>query len=171
MFSNQARVLVCLLLILVALLAAYYKVYEISALAICFVLLVVWGYFKEGPVILAAKHFKNKNYEEAKKLLLSVSNPKLLNKKRRPYYEFLLGSIAVHQLNYEQAELHLSNAATMGMRAGDLGSAIMHLANISLRNKDKAKGLAWIDQAKKIPLPARQQSILQNLEKELHHIK
>lgn len=171
MFSNQARILVCILLLFVAALAAYYRVYEISALAIFFAILVVWGYFKEGPIILAARYYKNKKYEEAKKLLLSIRNPKLLNKRRKPYYEYLLGSIAVHQLNYEQAELHLGKAAIMGLRVGDLGSAIMHLANISLRNKDKAKGLAWIDQAKKIPLPARQQSILQNLEKELHHIK
>ncbi len=171
MFTNQARILVCILLGLAALLAAYFRVYEIAAFGVLLIGLVVWGYFKEGTVILAAKQYKNKQYEKAKELLLSIKNPDRLNKRRRPYYELILGNIAVQYMDYEEAERHLGKAAVMGLRASDLGTAIMHLANISLRKKDKEKGLLWIAQAKKIPLPARQQSILENLEKELHKIK
>lgn len=171
MFTNQARILVCILLGLAALLAAYFHVYEIAAFGILLIGLVIWGYFKEGTVILAAKQYKIKQYEKAKELLLSIKNPQYLNKRRRPYYELILGNIAVQHMNYDEAELHLGKAAVMGLRVSDLGAAIMHLANISLRKKDKEKGLLWIAQAKKIPLPPRQQSILQNLEKELHKIK
>jgi hypothetical protein len=171
MFTNQARILVCILLGLAALLAAYFRVYEIAAFGVLLIGLVIWGYFKEGTVILAAKQYKNKQYEKAKELLLSIKNPEYLNKRRRPYYELILGNIAVQYMNYEEAEYHLGQAAVRGLRASDLGTAIMHLANISLRKKDKEKGLIWIAQAKKIPLPARQQSILENLEKELHKIK
>lgn len=171
MFTNQARILVCILLGLAAFLAAYFRVYEIAALGVLLIGLVTWGYFKEGPIILAAKQYKNKNYEKAQELLLSVKNPNYLNKRRRPYYELILGNIAVQHMDYDQAELHLGKAAVMGLRASDLGTAIMHLANISLRKKDKEKGLLWIAQAKRIPLPARQQSIIENLEKELQKIK
>lgn len=170
MFTNQARIAVSLLLILSAAFAAYLKVYEILALALMFVGLVIWGYFKEGPIILAAKQLQQKNYEAAKELLLSVKNPEWLNKRRKPYYEFMLGSIAVNQLDYKNAEYHLGKAAILGLRANDLGIALMHLANISLRNKDKLKGMEWIKQSEKLPLSAKYKGILNNIEKEIQKI-
>ena len=133
--------------------------------------LVIWGYFKEGTVVLAAKQYKDKNYENAKELLLTIKNPELLSKKRKPYYEFLFGSIAVNQLDYHTAELHLGKAAVLGLKVNDLGVALMHLANISLRNKDNQKGMVWIHQAEKLPLTARYKSILSNIKKELQNTK
>lgn len=171
MFTNPARVAVCILLLFVVAIAAYLKVYEVAALSFLLIGLVIWGYFKEGTVVLAAKQYKDKNYEKARELLLTIKNPELLNKKRKPYYEFLLGSIAVNQLNYQTAELHLGKAAVLGLRASDLGVALMHLANISLRNQDKQKGMVWIKQAEKLPLTSKYKSILSNIEKELQKIK
>lgn len=171
MFTNQARILVCVLLALVGGLAAWLKVYEISALSGMFICLVIWGYFKEGTIILAAKLFKVKNHDKAKALLQSVKNPEYLNRRRRPYYHFMLGSIAVAEAEYNSAELYLGKAAVLGLRAGDLGTALMHLANISLRNNDKEKGMVWIKQAEKLPLTAKYKSILSNIEKEIQKIR
>lgn len=171
MFSNRARILVCILLAMVAGLAAWLKVYEISALSGMFIALVIWGYFKEGPIILAAKQFKIKNYRKAKILLHSVKNPELLNKRRKPYYYFMLGSIAVADADYDTAELYLGKSAVLGLRVNDLGVALMHLANISLRNKDKEKGMVWIKQAENLPLTAKYKSILSNIEKEIQQIR
>jgi len=171
MFTNQARILVCLLLALVAGLAAWLKVYEISALSGMFIVLVMWGYFKEGPVILAAKHFKDKDYNKAKALLHTVKNPELLNKRRKPYYFFMLGNIAVSGADYNTAEVNLGRAAVLGLRASDLGVVLMHLANISLRNKDLEKGMVWIKQAENLPLTAKYKSILSNIEKEIQKIR
>ena len=171
MFTNPARVAVCILLLLVVAIATYLKVFEVAAFSFMLIGLVIWGYFKEGTVVLAAKQYKDKNFEKAKELLATVKNPELLNKKRKPYYEFLLGSIAVNQLDYHTAELHLGKAAVLGLRANDLGVALMHLANISLRNQDKQKGMVWIHQAEKLPLTAKYKSIISNIEKELQKIK
>ena len=171
MFTNPARVVVCFLLLLVAAIAAYFKVSEVVAFSFMLIGLVIWGYFKEGTVVLAAKQYKDKNYENAKELLLTIKNPELLSKKRKPYYEFLFGSIAVNQLDYHTAELHLVKAAVLGLKVNDLGVALMHLANISLRNKDNQKGMVWIHQAEKLPLTARYKSILSNIKKELQNIK
>ena len=171
MFTNPARVVVCFLLLLVAAIAAYFKVSEVAAFSFMLIGLVIWGYFKEGTVVLAAKQYKDKNYENAKELLLTIKNPELLSKKRKPYYEFLFGSIAVNQLDYHTAELHLGKAAVLGLKVNDLGVALMHLANISLRNKDNQKGMVWIHQAEKLPLTARYKSILSNIKKELQNIK
>lgn len=171
MFTNQARILVCVLLALVAGMATWLKVYEIAALSGMFIVLVIWGYFKEGPIILAAKQFKVKNYTTAKALLQSIKKPEFLNKNRKPYYHFMLGSIAVAEADYSNAEFYLGKAAVLGLRANDLGVALMHLANISLRNKDKQKGLLWIKQAENLPLTAKYKSILSNIEKEIQKIK
>lgn len=171
MFTNKARIAVCVALILAACLAAFYQVYEIAALSLMFVALVTWGYFKEGTVVIAAKQYKLKNYEKAKELLLTIKNPSYLNKRKKPYYEFLLGSIAVNQMDYTNAEYHLGQAASLGLRAHDLGIALMHLANISLRNKNQEKGMVWINQAEKLPLTEKYKSILNNIEKELRKIR
>ncbi len=171
MFTNKARILVCVLLVLVAGFAAWLKVYEISALSGMFIVLVIWGYFKEGPIILAAQQFKIKNYSKAKELLHSVKKPELLNKRRKPYYHFMLGSIAVAEGDYESAEFYLGQASVLGLRASDLGVALMHLANISLRNKEKEKGMVWIKQSESLPLTAKYKSILSNIEKEIQKIR
>lgn len=136
-----------------------------------FIALVIWGYFKEGPIIIAARSFKVKNYAKAKALLHSVKKPELLNKRRKPYYHFMLGSIAVADADYDSAEFYLGQASVLGLRAGDLGVALMHLANISLRNKDKEKGMVWIKQAENLPLTAKYKGILSNIEKEIQKIR
>ncbi|OAQ38412.1 hypothetical protein A5893_13355 [Pedobacter psychrophilus] len=91
MFTNQARILVCIALLLVAGLAAFFKVYEISALSGMFVGVVIWGYYKEGPLVLAAKQFKLKNYDNSLALLSSIKNPDLLNKKKKTLLLFPFG--------------------------------------------------------------------------------
>jgi hypothetical protein len=171
MFTNQARIVVAILLSLVGCLAAFFEVFEIAAFTLLLIGLVLWGYFKEGTVVLAAKQYQLKNYEKAKELLLSIKNPNYLNKRRKPYYEFLLGNIAVNQLDYVSAELHLGKASVLGLRANDLGIALMHLANISLRNNDKVKGMIWINQAEKLPLTAKNKNIINNIATELQKIK
>ncbi|RRN77690.1 tetratricopeptide repeat protein [Pseudoxanthomonas sp. SGD-10] len=171
MFTNQARFIVCCLLALSALLAYYYEVYEISLLGVFFIGYVIWGYYKEGTVVLAARKYKNGQYEESKELLMSIKKPHLLSKRRLPYYEFILGSIGLKQMDYSQAEQHLSKAAVLGLRAGDIIAALLHLANIALRNQEREKGMAWIAEARKMPLSSRQKSILENIEKELLKVK
>ncbi len=170
MLTNTARIFVSLLLILAATFAAYYQVYTIAAFGILLTGMVVFGYFKEGTVILAAKQFKHKNYENAKELLLSIKNPEWLNKRRKPYYHLILGNIALQQLDYTTAQTHLAKAATLGLKANDLGSTLMHLANISLRNKNKTQGLYWIAEADKLPLTQKYKSILKNIAHEIEKL-
>ncbi|RKD12456.1 hypothetical protein BCY91_12490 [Pelobium manganitolerans] len=170
MFTNGARVLVVVLLALASAFAAWQGVFEIAALGLMFIGLIVWGYFKEGPVILAAKAFKQKNYQKAKALLHSIAKPDWLNKRRKPYYYYMLGNIAVTEAHFAEAEVYLARAAVLGLRANDLGVSLMHLANIALRNKDKEKGLLWIQKSQNLPLTEKYKSILTKIEKELQKV-
>ncbi|MFD1630060.1 tetratricopeptide repeat protein [Pseudopedobacter beijingensis] len=170
MFTNKARGLVCFLLALAGILAFYYQVYEISLLAAFFIGYVIWGYYKEGTVVLAARCYKNGDYQKSKELLYSIKNPSSLSKRRLPYYEFILGNIALKEMDYEEAEEHFSRAAFLGLRKGDIIACLLHLANISLKSRNKEKGLAWLAETENLPLTPRQKHIVENIEKELKKI-
>jgi hypothetical protein len=87
MFTNRARQLVIVVFILVLLFTVYEHAYEISGIASLAIGVLLWGYFKEGTVILAAKDFHDKNYEKTEALLRQITRPSWLAKKRRGYYE------------------------------------------------------------------------------------
>jgi hypothetical protein len=89
MFTNRARILVIGAFVIMLAVAINLRVYEIAAVVGMFILLLIWGYFKEGTIVLAAKAFHNKDYDKAEGLLLQVPNPNWLSKKRRGFYEFI----------------------------------------------------------------------------------
>jgi hypothetical protein len=39
----------------------------LAAVCVMFIVLLVWGYFKLVPIVLAAKHFHKKDYEGCRK--------------------------------------------------------------------------------------------------------
>lgn len=91
MFTNRARILVAGAFMIMMVIAIDMKVYSIAALTAMFIGIVIWGYFNESTIILAAKAFHNKDYEKTERLLDQVPNPKWLSKKRRGFYEFIAG--------------------------------------------------------------------------------
>ncbi len=167
MFTNNARILIAAIFLSIAAFAAYQKVYEITALSLLGAGYMIWGYFKEGTIVLAAKSYKNKDYEKTQRLLNSIKNPSFLLKDKRAYYELLNAQVAMQTTDYAVAEKHFEQAARLGLKSvSDLGVTLMHLANISLRNKNKGKALAWVNEARKLKLPQNLQSIIGNIEKE-----
>ena len=61
MFTNRARILVIGIFVILMALAINLRVYEIAAVVGLFILMLTWGYFKEGTIVLAAKAFHNKD--------------------------------------------------------------------------------------------------------------
>ena len=62
MFTNKARLLVAAAFTLLMAFFIYQHTYQLAAIAFLFTAMLVWGYFKEGTIILAAKQFHLKNY-------------------------------------------------------------------------------------------------------------
>ncbi|MGX5688178.1 tetratricopeptide repeat protein [Arcticibacter tournemirensis] len=146
----------------------YERNYEVSAVVGLGIVLLIRGYFKEGTVVLAAKAFRNKEYQKAETLLKEIRNPDYLRKARRGYYEFIYGNIELQRENYNEAELHFQIASRFPLSSeNDKGIVLVHLANLNLRKKEYDRARAYIEIAKDLKISARIQSIIERIEKEI----
>jgi tetratricopeptide (TPR) repeat protein len=170
MFTNRARILVIGAFVIMMAVAAQMHVYEIAAAVAMFTLLLIWGYFKEGTIVLAAKAFHNKDYEKAEALLVQVSNPDWLSKKRRGFYEFIYGGVCLQKLQYDEAEKHYEIAALYPLRSeNDHVAALVHVANISIRhnNFEKAKIFLALADTHQEKITAKMKEVIHRLHQEL----
>ena len=69
MFTNRARVLVIGAFVIMLAVSINMHVYQILAVTMMFIGLLIYGYFKEGTIILAAKAFHHKDYVKTEALL------------------------------------------------------------------------------------------------------
>lgn len=170
MFTNRARILVIGAFVIMLAVAAHLRVYEIAGVIIMFIGLLIWGYFKEGTIIMAAKAFHNKDYEKAESLLLQVHNPAWLSKKRRGFYEFIFGGVCLQKQDFDEAEKHYEIAAQYPLRsANDHVAALVHVANISIRHSNFEKAKAYLALADKHEdkITAKMKEVITKLHQEL----
>ena len=170
MFTNKARIFVAGLFVLIAVFAIQMKIYEIAAVAALFIGLLIWGYYKQGTVVLAAKAFHQKNYARAEELLKQVPNPNMLSKNRRGFYEFIYGGVCLQKQDFEQAENHYELAAQYPLRsANDHVAALVHVANINVRNGNYEKARAYLSLTDKHRehITAKMKDVIQKVEQEL----
>lgn len=170
MFTTRARILVTGLFVVLLGVILYMRVYPLAAVAVMFIVILVWGYFKQGPIVLAAKHFHNKDYHGAERLLKEVAKPDWLSRKRRGFYEFIYGGICLQRKDYEEAEKHYELAAQYPLRsANDHVAALVHVANINVRNGnyDKARAYLQLTDKHKDNITAKMKDVINRVEQEL----
>lgn len=170
MFTNRARILVTGAFLVLLALALQWRVYQLVAVIVMFIGLLIWGYFKEGTVIMAAKAFHNKNYEKAESLLSQIARPQWLSKQRRGFYEFIMGGIALQKQDFAEAEKHYELAAQYPLRsANDHVAALVHVANISIRqgNFEKAKAYLQLTDQYEAKTTAKMKEVIKKLHQEL----
>lgn len=167
MFTNKARLLVAGVFLVMLVFFVYRHTYELAAVAALFIILLIWGYFTEGPIILAAKYFHKKDYQKAEALLRQISNPQWLSKKRRGFYEFIMGGICLQKQDFEEAEQHYELAAKYPLRTvNDHVAALVHVANISIRNGKYDKAAMYLQMAKdkEIHATAKMKNVIGQIE-------
>jgi len=170
MFTNRARIFVVGAFIIMLAIAVDLQVYSIAAVIVMFIGLVIWGYFKEGTIILAAKAFHNKDYAKTEALLNQVSNPDWLSKKRRGFYEFIMGGVSLQKQDFDAAEKHYELAAQYPLRsANDHVAALGHVVNISIRQGNYEKAKAYLQLADKYEgkINAKMKDVITRLHQEL----
>ena len=170
MFTNKARIAVIFVFLLMMVLFGYYHNYELIAIASVFVVLLVIGYFKEGPIILAAKYYHAEDYQKAEQLLLQIHRPQWLSKKRRGFYEFMLGGICLKRNDFKAAEQHYELAAQYPLRnTNDHVAALVHVANICLRleNYQKADQYLQLASNQEDKVTAKMKDVIARIGKEL----
>jgi hypothetical protein len=174
MFTNNARILLTGIFLAMGLYFSYHRVYELMGVVLLFIVSLVWGYFKDGTVILAAKSFHKKDYKRTEMLLGQVGNPSWLSKKRRGFYEFIMGGVCLQKQDYDEAEKHYELAAQYPLRtANDHVAALVHVANISIRqaNFDKAQAYLELANKHKNSITAKMKDVIAKLEQELKQHK
>jgi tetratricopeptide (TPR) repeat protein len=170
MFTNRARILVIGAFIIALAVTINLHVYQIVAVIVMFIGLLIWGYFKEGTIVLAAKAFHHKDYDKAETLLNQISNPEWLSKKRRGFYEFIMGGICLQKQDFAAAEKHYEIAAQYPLRtANDHVAALGHVVNISIRQGNYEKAKAYLQLADKYEdkINAKMKDVINRLHQEL----
>lgn len=170
MFSNGTRILIGVIFGLSLLLLLYIRIYELAAVAAVMILLLVWDYFKQGTLVVAAKFFHNKDYDKAERMLLQIKQPTLLSKKRRGFYEFIFGGICLQKQDFDAAEKHYEVAAEYPLRSiNDHVAALAHVANISIRQGNYTKAHQYLDRADKHEeeVTAKMKQVIERLKKEI----
>jgi hypothetical protein len=170
MFTNRARILVIGAFIITLVICINMHVYQIAGVAVMFIGLLIWGYFKEGTIILAAKAFHHKDYEKTETLLNQIPNPNWLSKKRRGFYEFIMGGVCLQKQDFDAAEKHYELAAQYPLRtANDHVAALGHVVNISIRQGNFEKAKAYLQLADKYEgkINAKMKDVISRLHQEL----
>jgi tetratricopeptide (TPR) repeat protein len=170
MFTNNARIILIGFFLACGIFFSYHHIYQLVALMMLFIGLVIWGYFKEGTIILAAKSFHKKDYDNTELLMKQITHPNWLSKKRRGFYEFIMGGLYLQKQDYEAAERHYELAAQFPLRTvNDHVAALVHVANISIRqgNYDKARAYLQLAEKSKDQITAKMKDVIAKIEQEL----
>lgn len=171
MLTRKARIIVIFIGVILFAWTLYSQVYEISAVIAVGIGALIYGYFREGTVVMAAREFHNKNYDRAEELLKEIADPDRLKKRRRGFYEFIYGNIELHRKNYEEAERHFQIASRFPLRTqNDKAIVLVHLANLNLRKQNIVRSRAYVEHAKTLKITSRVQNIIKKIESEIEKL-
>lgn len=174
MFTFKARIVIAGILLILALVFAWYRTYELVGVVIILLTALIVEYFRQGTLVLAARQFHLKNYAAVEALLNEIKNPAWLSKKRRGFYEYMMGGISMQKPDFESAEYHYEQAARYPLRTlNDHVGALVAVANISLRNGKPDKAAAYLDMANQHQdkLTAKMKAVISDVQQNLKSYK
>jgi tetratricopeptide (TPR) repeat protein len=170
MFSNRVRIFIAFVFLLSLGLLWYLHIYELAAVAAMMIILLIWDYFKQGTLVVAAKYFHIKDFDKAEASLKEIIKPEWLSKKRRGFYEYMYGGICIHRQDFEAAERHYEIAALYPLRSvNEHVASLVTVANISIRhgNYDKAKAYLELTEKHADKITAKMKDVISKLHHEL----
>jgi tetratricopeptide (TPR) repeat protein len=170
MFSNRVRLFIAFIFLLSLGILLYLPIYELAAVAVMMILLLIWDYFKQGTLVVAAKHFHAKDYVKTEASLKEISNPKWLSKKRRGFYEYIYGGVCIQRQDFETAEKHYELAAQFPLQTlNDHVAALVTVANLNIRfgNYDKAKAYLGLAEKHTEKMTTKMKEVISRLHQEL----
>jgi tetratricopeptide (TPR) repeat protein len=170
MFSNRVRIFIAFVFLLSLGLLLYLRIYELAAVTIMMIILLIWDYFKQGTLVVAAKYFHAKDFGKAEASLKEISNPAWLSKKRRGFYEYIYGGICIQKQEFEAAEKHYELAAQYPLHTlNDHVAALVTVANINIRfgNYEKAKAYLQLAENHTDKITAKMKEVINRLHQEL----
>src|SRR5687767_4072137 len=88
---------------------------EAAYIMLLAVILIAWGYFKNGTVWLAFRKMKKQDFEGADKTLRQTRFPEYLKKVNKGYYHFIKAIVESHRENVEAAYKEFVKALHFGV--------------------------------------------------------
>jgi len=170
MFSNRARLFVTGIFAAMLVFFTYQHVYQLAAFCLMMIVLIIVEYFRQGTLVLAAKYYHLKDYQKTEELLNQVKKPEWLSKKRRGFYEYMMGGICLQRHDFDAAERHYELATQFPLRTvNDHVAALVHVANISIRQGNYEKAEAYLQLALKDreKITAKMISVIDRLRQEI----
>jgi len=170
MFSNKARILVIAVFVAMLIFFAWKQVVELAAFSALMIVMIIVEYFRQGTLVLAARHYHDKDYDGAEALLKQIRKPEWLMDKRRGIYEYMLGNINLQRQDYEQAAIHYDLASKFPLRSiNDHVATLVHAANIQIRlgNNDKAEQYLVQAMTHEEKMTAKMKAVIEKLKQEL----
>ena len=149
---------------------AYQRVYQLTAFCLLMIVMIILEYFKQGTLVLAAKYYHLKDYTRTEELLKQIRKPEWLSKKRRGFYEYIMGGISLHKQDFDAAERHYEMATQFPLRTlNDHVAALVHVANISIRQGkyDKAEAFLQLALKDKEKITAKMLAVIDRLKQEI----
>lgn len=170
MFTNKARLFVIGLFGAMLVFFIYQRVDQLAAFCALMVAAVIAEYFIQGTLVLAAKYYHTKDYGRVEELLSQIKKPEWLSKNRRGFYEYMMGGVCLQKQDFEAAEQHYELAAQYPLRRlSDHIAALVHVANISIRQGKYDKANAYLQQALDHgdKITAKMRAVIDRLKQEL----
>jgi len=168
MMTSKIRIVVLAFALLLLIYAIYVRAYQSAVVIAGGMGYLIWSHYREGTVFLASQAFQQQNFEKARKLLADIKKPEYLRKKRRNYYEFMSGNLALKAGDYDAAERHFQIASRLPFRRpNDKAIILVNLANINLRKQDYERVRAYIEVARKLEVTSRVAQIINKIENEI----
>ena len=149
---------------------AYQRVYQLTAFCALMIVMIIIEYFRQGTLVLAAKHYHHKDFGKTEELLKQIKKPELLSKKRRGFYEYMMGAVCLQKNDFDAAERHYELAAQYPLRTlNDHVAALVHVANISIRQGKYEKAETYLQLAlkDKEKITAKMLAVIERLKQEI----
>jgi len=171
MYNAKGRYILMAVFLIASAICLVYKQEELAAVGAMFFGFVLWSHFKQSSILLAAKYYHKGDYDHAERVLAEVPNPDRLARKRRGYYEFMMGNVVLKKGMFDDAERHFQIASRFPLGGkNDKAFVMIHLANLALRKKDKERMIAYIEHAKTLAVTPKAQEIIQKLDIEANKL-
>ncbi|MFI5136699.1 MAG: tetratricopeptide repeat protein [Sphingobacteriales bacterium] len=170
MFTNKIRLFIGTIFLLSLTILVNLRLYEFASVALMFIILLAWDYFRSGTLVVAARYFHHKEYDRAERALQEIFKPEWLRKNRRGYYEYLMGGICLQKQEFEDAGKHYEIAAQYPLRSvNDHVAALVHVANISIRqgNYNKAEAYLQLTEKHQEKINAKMKDVISRLHEEI----
>jgi tetratricopeptide (TPR) repeat protein len=140
MFTPFSRLLVLLALAIASVTAAISGIWSLLIISTLASIVILWGYFRIGTVLLALTRIRKEDFKEAERIIDYTTKPERLGKAQRAYYFFVKGFVARDKENNKEAQMFLEEALQEGLKnESDRAMALLALADMALIRKNKAE--------------------------------